>query len=727
MRAAIGAISYDSTRRVIPVLLPGAADSKDSKVSKFLLWRPWVDFRSSLNDEKALYRLSCGIRGIRLGHGESEETGSLPISSYLPFTRNFLFTGRDSILHSLAENFFNNKSSMQAITGMGGLGKTQLAVEFAHRYGDHFKGVHWLDLRDVQALDSSIALCGTKMGYTQIDQSELVAVTMKAWEKDGPRLLILDNFEDMAQSINVLARFSHPSLKLLVTSRRKDFDKSIGLRVRELELFTKEESLEFLGKTLKQTEIAQNRKELAEKLGYLPLALEMAADYININKMGIEGYLKELADIMKHESMQAEWFREMEVNNPTKHDQSMFGTFQLSWREVKDVTQQKIFMLAGYLAPNTPIPLEIFRESLELDDKALFRALYRLDSIGLLPAINGRPSIHPLLAAYARTLAAVSKELLEKLADKLVGLAKQANDQVDQSGSLIWFVPLRPHILSAAAFAEAAEAKDAAILLGHLGYYLLKIADYQGAKFANERALKITEAVHGQNHPEVAMLVNNLGMVLQALGDLAGAKAAFERALKITEAVHGQNHPEVARVVNNLGMVLQAIGDLVGATAVIDRALQINIAVYGPDHPEVAILVNNLGTVLKDLGDLAGAKAAYERALKIDEAAFGPDHPDVAIRLSNLGLVLHALGDLAGAKAACERALKIAEAVYGPDNPVVATDVNNLGRVLQALGDLAGAKAAYERAFKIFKKFLHEDHPNIKVVQENVDAVTKGE
>ena len=730
MRSALEARVHDKTRRVVPVLLPGAPDSKDLKLPRFLKRLTWVDFRGGLHDEEALYRLCWGITGSKPEeYLKKQQGGGLPYGSYIPFVRNGQFTGREGDLKALADNLLGDHSTntviSQAVTGMGGIGKTQLAVEFAYRYGHRFRGVHWLDLRDVQGLDGAIALCGTKMGYTHADQREVLAATLKTWVEDGPRLLILDNFEEVRGANEVLAQFQHPSLRVLVTSRRRDFAGFTGLRVQPLGVFSEAESLDFLDKALDVAETTEARKELAERLGSLPLALGLAAAYINIRKQGIGGYLKELADISKLDSLQADWFRELDIANPTDHEQSLFGTFQLSWQELRDEAQQKVFMLAGYLAPNTPVPLEIFKETLELEDDALAKALYRLNALGLLPSEDGLPTIHPLLAAYARALADASKELLEKLADKLAGLAKQANDQVDQTGSLQWFVPLRSHVLSAGGFAEEAGVQDAASLLGNFGYYLQKIADYQGAKAAFERALEIFEKQLGADHPNIAIVVNNLGIVLQDLGDLPGARTAFERALKIDEAAYGPDHPNVAIRLNNLGVVLKDLGDLPGARAACERALKIGEATYGPNHPQVAIYVNNLGRVLETLGDLAGAGVAYKRALEIDEAAFGPDHPGVALAVNNLGMVLKELGDLAEARAAFERALKIDEATFGPDHPSVARDVNNLGLALKDLGDLGGAREAYERALIIFKKFLPEGHPDIRIVQENLDIVSK--
>jgi tetratricopeptide (TPR) repeat protein len=730
MRSALEEHVHDKSRRVIPVLLPGAPDSRDLKLPRFLKRLTWVDFRGGLHDENALYRLHCGIRGIKPDKDRlpaEAVAGGLPVGSYLPFARNALFTGREAAIQSLVDHLLSgnprNTVISEAVSGMGGIGKTQLAVEFAYRFGYRFKGVHWLDLRDPRALDGAIALCGTNMGYTQDDQQELVTATLKAWTEDGPRLLILDNFEDVAQSNDVLVRFQAPSLRLLITSRRKNFPKAMGLTVHELGSFTESESLDFLGKTLEQSETPAARESLAEKLGHLALALELAANYINITRIGVDDYLKELTNIIQHESMQAEWFRELDVPSPTKHDQSLFATFQLSGQELKDETQQNIFMIAGYCAPNTPIPLEIFKTTLELEDKSLSRAMYRLNALGLLLVEDGLPAIHPLVAAYARSLA--PEELLKRFSDQLAKLSEQANEKADQTGSLGWFVPLRSHVVSVAEFADAANIQHAANLHGNLGRYLSKIADYQGAKVAYERALQIDEAALGPDHQEVSGRVNNLGKILMDLGDLAGARAAFERALKIKEAVLGPDHPDMAAGVSNLGAVLRAMGDLPGAKAAIERALKIDEAVYGPEHPQVALFVSNLGTLLRGLGDVAGARAAFERALRIEEAVYGPDHPDVAWDLNNLGKLLHDQGDLMGAQAAIERALKIDEAVYGPEHPNVAWDLNNLGNVFRDLGDLPVARAALERALKIFEKALPEGHPKIKEVEENLSELSK--
>jgi tetratricopeptide (TPR) repeat protein len=569
---------------------------------------------------------------------------------------------------------------------MGGLGKTQLAVEFAYRYGRYYRGVHWLDLADPSLLDSEIAQCGAQMSLANFpaDQPSQVALALNTWKADGPRLLVLDNFEAVEQMDNVLTRLRHSSLHLLVTSRRTDWTPASGLRPLPLELFTPQESQAFLAKALeKRKDVEADLTTLAERLGHLPLALELASRYLNGHaRLTITEYLTQLQEAFDHPSM-----RDWRKNHPaaTQHDLDLGHTFALSFQELlrpersdivpaggaqsKDIAQ-KLFLTAGYLAPNAAIPLEIFEKALEITSDTCDEALDTLYGLGLLRKNEeDQPTIHPLLAEYARGLAKEKKEIIENLANVLGTISKEAG----KTGLPSHFAPIRSHMPVTASYAEETGLQDAGTLWNNYGYYLAMIADYSVARIAYERALKIKS--------EDATYVSNLASVYYQQGNFEGARALFERALKIFEKQYGEEHPNVAVLVNNLGMVMQASGDLASAHAMYERALKNGEANFGPDHPNIAIRVNNLGSVMKTSGDLAGARTMFERALKIDEASFGPDHPNVA------------------------------------------RDVNNLGGVMKTSGDLVGARTMFERALTIFKKFLPPDHPNIKIVQENLDSL----
>jgi len=681
------------------------------------------------------------------------DPGPLPPGFRIPFQRNALFTGRVEPLKTLARALLeeDGRSALvtQAVAGMGGVGKTQLAVEFAYRYGRFFHGVHWVNAGEPEAIGAEVAACGAAMGLPgwPEKQPEQIARTLGEWQRGGRRLVVLDNMERVGAAQEWLARLGGGTVRVLVTARRTDWPGFLGLRPLRLESFTPEESRAFLRQHLPDGRATEaDLRALAERLDHLPLALELAGRYLGGHaRLSVADYLVRLESMWEHPSM-AGW-RE-ELRSPTEHDLRLAETFAVSWERVKDETARRLFLLAGYCAPNQPIPCEVLEEALRSKSVGGFwrrlagflgRRAPELDCDGALGVLTGLgllemghpeagPTIHPLLAEYGCAIAPSAPEgegVLGALTGALARLARAANHRMDQTGSPSHFVPLLPHVRLVADRAEEEGLQDVANLWGNLGYYLQRVADYAGARAADERALAIGERAFGPDHPKVARDVNNLGSVLRALGDLAGARAAFERALAIDERALGPDHPQVAIFVNNLGDVLRDLGDLAGARAAFQRALAIGERAFGPEHPKVATCGNNLGLVLRDLGDLAGARAAYERALAIDERAFGPNHPEVATDVNNLGGVLQALGELGGARAAFERALAIDERAFGPDHPKVAIRVNNLGMVLKDLGDLAGARAALERALRIFERFLPPEHPYIRGVRGNLEGLDR--
>jgi tetratricopeptide (TPR) repeat protein len=659
------------------------------------------------------------------------EPGPLPPGSRLPFDRNALFTGRRDTLLALARALLH-AAALVLVQGMAGVGKTQLAVEFVCRYGRFFRGVHWLNAAQPGAIPAEVAACGASMGLLPWSGELPVQVTqtLQAWQASGPRLVILDHLEEPALARDWLHLLrsapAGPAVRLLLTARRAEWPLDLGLHNLPLGVFTSAESLAFLRRYLPQGRASGAELEaLARRLGHLPLALLLAARYLARRRLALPRYLQDLDQALDHRSMRG-WCPHL--GSPTGHDLDLMQTFAVSWQQLNDDDARRLFALAGFCAPNQPIPYPLLEAAAALDQEACDDALDLLAGLGLLQ-IDERaagPTIHPLLADYARTLPAGERGEAESAPlPALAGALADLTDEAGETGLPARFAPLRPHTETTAAAAQQAGLEEAGTLWNNLGYHLHDVADYQGARAAYERALAIDEGAYGPQHPIVAIRVNNLGRVLKDEGDLAGARAAYERALAIDEQAFGPQHAKVAMRVNNLGMVLHDLGDLAGARAACERALSIFEKELGPGHPNVATSVSNLGLVLHDLGDLAGAQAAYERALAIDEQAFGPQHPNVATDLNNLGMVLKDQGDLAGAQAAYERALAIWTTAYGKEHPQVATANNNLGLVLKDQGDLEGARGAYKRALAIDEQAFGPQHPDVAIRVNNLGGVLK--
>jgi tetratricopeptide (TPR) repeat protein len=582
------------------------------------------------------------------------------------------------------------------ITGSGGFGKTQLAVEAVWRYGRFFAGgVFWLSFEDGAGIAGEIAACGTLLGlhpgYAGLSLDEQVRLVLERWHDGRPRLVVLDNCEDESLLRLWLPRIGVHSI--LVTSRSASWSGDLGLTALKLATLPRHESVQLLRRH--RDDLAPDDPDLdsiAEELGDLPLALHLAGGYLRRYAGITAGRPAAYLAVLRRPGL-LDIVSLTDGKTPTGHDAHVARTFaastsRLDPSDAVDGLALRALVYAACLAPGEAIPRWLLAQVLGMDwddeavQVALTDALCRLGDLGLVEGAEGDPSLHRLIAAFARTLDQDAAATLDAV-ELAVGQAAKAQNN---TGLPLPLLAWRGHLRWVAERAADRGGDIAGGLLSALDFHLDMIGDYAGAKLVSERALAIAEAKYGPDHPNVAIRLNNLASVQWKLGDPVAAKPLYERALRIGEAAYGPDDPKVATCLNNLGTVLRALGDPAAAKPLFERALRIDEAAYGPDHSEVATCLNNLGGALRALGDPAAAKTLYERALRIDEAALGPDHPEVATCLNNLGVVLRGLGDREGARAAQERALAICIRSLGPDHPDTRQSRENLAFLERGAG-----------------------------------------
>jgi tetratricopeptide (TPR) repeat protein len=294
-------------------------------------------------------------------------------------------------------------------------------------------------------------------------------------------------------------------------------------------------------------------------LGDLPLALEQAGAYIEEAGISFADYLSRFQKHCK---------RILEEGKPIDYTDTVATMWEISWQATKErsLASVDLLSLCSFLAPDE-IPrslLMVGREHLPeplatLDDLVFDEAIAVLRRYSLMNATGDSLTVHRLVQAETQDrMGEVDQKRWAEVAVRLIEDAFP-EDLLDNPQSWSSCSLLLPHAPAAAGHSGGLGVglEATSNLLNEVGLYLRTLGEFDEAKTALQKALKIDEQVYGPDHQNVAIRVNNLGLVLQALGDFQEAKKCFERALKILREKLGEDHPNTKLVANNLNSVSQ--------------------------------------------------------------------------------------------------------------------------------------------------------------------------
>jgi tetratricopeptide (TPR) repeat protein len=658
----------------------------------------------------------------------------------LPYTSlGSLFKGREAALDELHKALDAGGGAAiagRAVHGLGGIGKTRLAVEYAWKYGDEYHALLFLRADSASALDTGLAaLTGPEMFDLPQQEAREDAVKITAalgWLDNRPGwLMILDNVDDpdaVAATAKLLAKLRGG--KVLVTGRVGNFP--AGLKRFELATLDEPAAVDFLierteGARFAAADDAQQAKTLAGELGGLALGLEQAGAYIAAERTSFARYLKLWRE--KRETLLS-WFDKTLMSYD--HDTGLAATWATSVERLTPDACRLLERLA-FLAPE-PIPDTLLDVAAPGDDgfdaHAARGNLFAYSLVSRATVEAGKSpqpgfAVHRLVQDFTRrgmSEARRGEALREALAWVNAAFVGRGGDVRTWPA----LDPLAAHVEAAAGFGDSEGiAEPTGRLYAQLGTLFQAKARFRESEQAKRRSVAIREVSLGANDPELAARLNNLATLLQATDRLAEAEPLMRRALAIDEASSSPDHPNVAIRLNNLAALLQATNRLAEAEPLMRRALAIDEASYGRDHPVVAIRLNNLAQLLQATNRLAEAEPLMRRALAIDEASYGPDHPNVARHLNNLAGLLQATNRLAEAEPLMRRALAIDAASYGPDHPNVAIRLNNLATLLQDTNRLAEAEPLMRRALTIDEASFGPNHPKVAMRFNNLAQLLK--
>jgi hypothetical protein len=629
--------------------------------------------------------------------------------------RPVFLAGREGLLADLDARLAARQGAsgprVVALWGLGGAGKTSVALEYAHRHLAEV-GVAW----QLGAEDPAVAAAGFGELAAQLGARELLDAADPVASVHGVLavypaewLLVFDNAPDRAS----VAPFVPPAGRgrVLITSRDQIWPPGQALDVPVLD---PKVAAEFLVNRTGDAD-RQAALDLAGELGGLPLALEQAAAYIQATAGSLAGYL---GSFREHQDQL------LGRGEPTGYDKTVATTWSLALRRLEESAPSAagLLRLLACLAPE-PAPMALLLADAQVADELVPEVA---DTVR--PLLGNRIATGDAVAALRRysliTPAGDGLVLMHRLVQH-VTRAELPTDVVAQ-----WEQ-------AAAALVETAIPADVelptawpvcAVLLPHaravlgltsLGIWLMaQYLGYSGSyPAARDLWQLITDAhtendAYGPEHPDTLNARSNLARWTGYTGDTAGARDQYAALLPIRERLSGAEHPDTLADRSNLATWTGQAGDAAGARDQSAALLPIRERLSGAEHPETLTVRSNVAYWTGEAGDAAGARDQYAALLPIEERVLGAEHPGTLTDLGHLARWTGRAGDAAGARDQSAALLPIEERVLGPEHPGTLTDRGNLAYWTGKAGDAAGARDQFAALLPIMERVLGPEHPD---------------
>jgi tetratricopeptide (TPR) repeat protein len=622
------------------------------------------------------------------------------------------FTGRAGLLAQLEAALQPGKRTVvQAVTGMGGIGKTTTAIEYAHRHHDEFDIAWWVPAEDPALLPQRLAELALALELTGVTDPAGVGAArlLGALAGRGRWLVVFDNAEDP----RALSRWlpEGPG-QVLITSRNpawRGIAATVGVRE-----FTRSESIALLCRLAPDlTEVEADR--VAEAVGDLPLAVEQAGSLLADTGLGVDKYLRLLAerapDVLDHDPGGA-------------YPRSLAASWAVAFDRlaVDDPTALALLTLVAWCGPE-PVPLsltdhpDLLPERLRplADPLVLARCTAILHRRGMATVSPHGLQVHRIPAALLRARSQASEVTAAAgWAATVVRLLDQAapgNVRTDLGGWPLWS-RLLPHVLAAADRDDALDAvpAEATRLLDRAAMYLLIRGEPQPAMTVFERAYQVRRDKFGADHPDTLTSASQLALNLWWLGEYERARALDEDTLTRRRRLLGEDHPDTLTSASQLANDLVGLGHYPQARELQEEVLSRQRRILGHDHPDTLTTATLLGLLLWYLSDYQQARHLLTDTLNRSRRILGEDHPDALASAGILGMSLWGLGDYQQARQLLNDTLTRSRRVLGEDHTTTLFSAFILGLVVWSLGDYPQARQLHSDTLARSRRVLGEDH-----------------
>ncbi|MGO9972793.1 MAG: FxSxx-COOH system tetratricopeptide repeat protein [Solirubrobacteraceae bacterium] len=619
------------------------------------------------------------------------------------------FSGRGDEIGAVEEALGVAGSAViaQAITGLGGVGKTQLAARYVQLHGSEYDIVAWIRAQDggiADLADLAGKLGEPIEGLSPIERRDLALERLR--RGDERWLLVLDNVESAATLYDCLPRAGNG--RALVTSRNREVRQFAP--VLSLDVFDPASAVGYLTERAQRPDDRAGAERLAPGLGYLPLALSHAAAYC-AEGTSFDDYL-ELLDALPAQEL-------FDSSPEVSYTQTITSTWKASIEAagVSSPLANAVLALAAHLGPDA-IPRLLFEVLIDpgvaLERKRLGDALGALARFSLATVDDETVSVHRLLAKVVRDDA---RARVDPSAVEHALAALEHAFPADPSDASLWprSERLLAHVIALADAAAEVVPKTAAQVIELLNractYLIWAEGGARGLALAQSTVKRAT-SVLGTEHPGTLTARNREGVTYRQTGRASEAIALLEPLLADCERILCAEHPNTLSTRNNLALAYQDAGRVGETLAIYEPLLADQERILGAEHPSTLRTRHNLALAYRDAGRVAEAIAILEPLLADQERILSAEHPSTLRTRHNLTRAYHDAGRVAEAIAILEPLLADRERILGAEHPDTLVSRHNLAGAYLDAGRVGEAIAILEPLLPDRERILGPEHPD---------------
>jgi hypothetical protein len=645
--------------------------------------------------------------------------GTIPRIFTVP-QRNDMFTGRAEMLEDLRDRFSTGAPELQpqVLFGLGGVGKTQIAIEYAHRFAADYDLVHWIPAEQPGLMRAALARLAPMLDLPQSsDQTADLNAVLQALRTADPRrrwLLIFDNIDDPETLAEMLPAHGHGHV--LITSRTPNHSRRTST---EVTVFKRDQSVTLLRRRSQGLALPDADK-VAELLGDLPLAIEQAGAWLAVTGAPVETYLHlletQLSKVLSQES--------------PDYPRTAAATWLVSLNRLREQrpAAARLMELCACFA-SEPIPTRLLlREPVtsmlaefdpELRDPMLLAQVFQevaRYSLARVDSVHSTIEVHRLVQVVIREqLDAAQRAQTDRLVlDVLVAANPQDTDDPDT-----WpqFAELWPHV---SALAVKSDAPDARLLVVDMVRYLWRSGDRATSRELAERAIARWRRVFGEDDRITLVIRDSLSNAYLSLGEFQKAVEISEDVVERLTRTLGTDHPSRLIAVMSLTGCLNAVGQFARARTLNEEILEPAQRAFGENHGRALNALNNVAHSARLAGDYAEASLIDEQVLERRRATLGPMHPHTLTSVTSLGRDLREHGDYSRSRAHLQSAVDTLVETLGKDRLETIRARNSLAVTLRKLGEFNAAYGLSTAALDRATRALGPAHPDYQAIALNL-------